>query len=67
MWIYSENIGMSFRLEMCGWIVVKRGKLVKIDGWGGTTNRHIANIHTTYKYHVFHSHMGIMRKRQGKQ
>uniref|UniRef100_A0A8C4WGB1 Reverse transcriptase domain-containing protein n=1 Tax=Gopherus evgoodei TaxID=1825980 RepID=A0A8C4WGB1_9SAUR len=47
--IYSEDIGMSFGLEKCGRMVVKRGKVVKTDGVELPAG-HIADIQTNYKY-----------------
>ena len=30
--IYNEDIGMLFGLEECGWMVARRGKVIKTDG-----------------------------------
>ena len=40
---------MSFGLEKCGWMVVKRGKVVKTDGVELPAG-HITDIQTSYKY-----------------
>lgn len=45
--IYSEEIGMSLRLEKNGWIVVKREKAFKIDEVELPTG-HIADIQISY-------------------
>lgn len=45
----SQYIGMSFRLEMCGQMVIKRRKVVKLDGVELPPG-HIADIQTSCKY-----------------
>lgn len=47
--IYSEDSGMSFGLEKCGWMMVERGKAVKTDG-AELPAGHIADIQSGYKY-----------------
>lgn len=47
-WISSEDIRMSFGLEKGGWMVIKREKVVKMDGME-LPDGHIADIQTSYK------------------
>ena len=47
--IYSQDIGMSFGLEKCGRLVVKRGKTVKTQGVD-LPNGHIEDVQDSYKY-----------------
>ena len=47
--IYSSDIGMSFRLEKCGRMVTKRGKVVHMEGITLPEGR-IADVEESYKY-----------------
>ena len=37
--LYSEDIGMLFRLEKCGRMIARRGKVIKTDGLEQTTDQ----------------------------
>ena len=46
--IYSEDIGMSFGLEKCGWMIARRETVIKTDGLELPAG-HVADIQTSYK------------------
>ena len=47
--LYSNDIGMSFRLEKCSLMVIKRGKVVRIEGIE-LLEGNIVDIEDSYKY-----------------
>ena len=50
--MYSDDIGMSFKLKKCGWMIARRGKAIKNVGLELPAG-HIEEIQTSYK------HLGI--------
>lgn len=57
-WFYSEDFGMLFGLENCGWMIVMREKVVKINGMKLPAD-HIAVCIPDTSTLVSHNHMGI--------
>ena len=47
--IFSQDIGMSFGLDKCGRLIVKRGKITKTDGID-LPEGHIDDVEEKYKY-----------------
>lgn len=61
--IYSEDIGISFGLEKCDLIVVKRGKAIMTNGID-LPPRHTANIQNNKYLILSYSHMVTTMRKQ---
>ena len=49
--IFSEDIGMQFRIKKCGVLIMERGKVIKTDGIKLPDGQHMKNIDETgYRY-----------------